>query len=66
MKEPQPKEKLEKAGPEGVESVDFQRVSKQLAERKEKEVQGITAKATVYVVLACSVSASTGLLFGYK
>ena len=45
---------------------DLEKISQKIAERKQEAVQSITAKATIYVVFACTVSASAGLLFGYK
>lgn len=50
----------------------FERASLKLAESKQKQQMDakmeakINSKTTIYVVFACTVSASAGLLFGYE
>lgn len=49
------------------EAADHLKLIKQkLSEQRESTQRRITARATVYVVFACIVSASSGLLFGYE
>jgi len=50
------------------EDDQLRRISLKLNEKEEKDKREnkITAKATIYVVFACTVSASSGLLFGYE
>jgi len=51
-----------------AEDDQYRRISLKLSEKKEKDKREskVTAKATIYVVFACTVSASSGLLFGYE
>jgi hypothetical protein len=53
---------------DGAEDDQLKHISLKLNEKKEKDKREskITAKATIYVIFACTVSASSGLLFGYE
>ena len=53
---------------EQAEDDQVRRINLKLEEKKEKEKRDskVTARATIYVIFACTVSASSGLLFGYE
>ena len=53
---------------EQTEDEQVRRINLKRNEKKEKEKRdsNVTARATIYVVFACTVSASSGLLFGYE